>query len=76
VTQASTAIPLGLLPHGEAVQAAHEALSRLTLETIYRGWLRDQETKLLSTASCLNDQVPHVGETDLSAFVPFLFAAS
>jgi hypothetical protein len=76
VTQASTAIPLGLLPHGEAVVAAHEALSRLTLETIYRGWLRDQETALLSTASCLNDQVPHVGVTDLSAFVPFLFAAS
>src|SRR4029077_19451734 len=76
VTRASPATPLGLLPHGEGAAPAHQALSRLTLETIYRGWLRDEETKLLATASCLNDQVPDVGETDLSPFVPFLFAAS
>jgi hypothetical protein len=75
VTQASESVPLGLLPHAQAVDAARGSLSRLTLETIYRGWLRDQETKLLATASCLNDQVPRAIETDLSAFVPFLFAA-
>jgi hypothetical protein len=75
ITQASASMPLGLLPHGAASEAATEALSRLTRETIYRDWLRDEETRLLSTASCLNDQVPRAIETDLSAFVPFLFAA-
>jgi hypothetical protein len=75
VSQASPPLPLGLLPHAAAVAAARGALARLTVETIYRGWLRTQETQLLSSASCLNDQVPHLGETDLSAFVPFLYAA-
>src|SRR5262249_23139146 len=58
ITQASASRPLGLLPRGAASEAATEALSRLTRETIYRDWLRDEETRLLSTASCLNDQVP------------------
>jgi hypothetical protein len=75
VTPVGKPQPLGLLPHGQAVDTARQSLSRLARESIYRGWLRDAETKLLSTASCLNDQVPKPGETDLSAFVPFLFAA-
>ena len=77
VTPASPAIPLGLLPHGEAVEAAREALCRLTREPIYRGWLRDagdeapRRPPRASTTRCRTS-----GETDLSPFVPFLFAAS
>jgi hypothetical protein len=76
VTPSGTALPLGLLPRVRALAAARETLDRLTRETIYREWLRAKETELLKTASCLNDQVPAVGETDLSSFVPFLFPAA
>ena len=58
VSPAGAAIPLGLLPRAQAVLAARVALVRLARETIYRGWLRSEETKLLSSAQCLNDQVP------------------
>ena len=76
VTPSSTATPLGLLPPAEAAAAARQALDRLTRETIYRSWLRDQEKTLLGSASCLNDQVPTAEETDLSPFVPFLYPAA
>jgi hypothetical protein len=75
VTPFGSAMPLGLLPPGEAAAAARQSLDRLTRETIYRTWLRTHEQALLSTASCLNDQVPTAAETDLSSFVPFLFPA-
>jgi hypothetical protein len=73
VTPAGGALPLGLLPKEQAIEAAREALGRQARDDEYRAWLRAEETKLLSTASCLNDQVPTAEETDLSAFVPFLF---
>jgi hypothetical protein len=65
-------LPLGLLPRSEAVAAARTALGRLARESIYRNWLHSTETKLLASASCLNDQVPTAEATDLSPFVPFL----
>jgi hypothetical protein len=73
VTPAAAALPLGLLPRSRAIEAAREALSRQSRDAEYRTWLRAQETQLLSTASCLNDQVPAIEATDLSPFVPFLF---
>ena len=73
VTPNGQALPLGLLPKGQATGAAREALSRQERDAEYRSWLRDQEKHLLSSASCLNDQVPTVEPTDLSPFVPFLF---
>jgi hypothetical protein len=73
VTPVGQALPLGLLPKGQATEAAREALSRQERDAEYRTWLRDQEAKLLSSASCLNDQVPTIESTDLSPFVPFLF---
>lgn len=72
VTPLGAALPLGLLPHAQAVAAARTALEGLARDAIYRGWLQGKETQLLATASCLNDQVPTVEETDLSPFVPFL----
>jgi hypothetical protein len=72
-TPAGPALPLGLLPKGQARDAAREALSRQARDAEYRTWLRTQEKELLSTASCLNDQVPATEATDLSPFVPFLF---
>ena len=75
VTPGPAALPLGLLPRGEAVAAARQALGTFAREANYRGWLRGEETTLLATASCLNDQVPIAEETDLSPFVPFLFPA-
>jgi hypothetical protein len=73
VTPGGTALPLGLLPRGQATEAAREALSRQERDAEYRYWLRNHEQELLSSASCLNDQVPTIGATDLSPFVPFLF---
>jgi hypothetical protein len=73
VTPAGAALPLGLLPKGQATEAAREALSRQERDAEYRAWLRAQEQQLLSSASCLNDQVPTIETTDLSPFVPFLF---
>ena len=73
VTPSGPALPLGLIPRGQAVDAAREALSRQERDAEYRAWLRDQEKQLLSSASCLNDQVPAIESTDLSPFVPFLF---
>ncbi len=73
VTPSGQALPLGLLPRSRATAAAREALSRQERDAEYRSWLRDQEKHLLSSASCLNDQVPTVEPTDLSPFVPFLF---
>ncbi len=75
VTPSGDSVPLGLLPRGQAVAAARQALSLFDREAEYRQWLRGQETTLLATASCLNDQVPAAEETDLSPFVPFLFPA-
>jgi uncharacterized protein (DUF1778 family) len=75
VTPSGDSVPLGLLPRSQAVAAARQALSLFDREAEYRQWLRTQETTLLATASCLNDQVPAAEETDLSAFVPFLFPA-
>jgi hypothetical protein len=74
VTPATAAVPLGLLPTAEAATAARQALDRLARQTIYRGWLRSEETTLLATASCLDDQIPTAEATDLSPFVPFLFS--
>jgi hypothetical protein len=73
VTPSGDSVPLGLLPHGEAIAAARQALSLFDREAEYRQWLRSEETALLSTASCLNDQAPAPEETDLSPFVPFLY---
>ncbi|HEY4347424.1 MAG TPA: hypothetical protein VGM80_07530 [Gaiellaceae bacterium] len=73
VTPQTAATPLGLLPRAQAATAARQALDRIARDAIYRGWLRAHESEVLSTASCLNDQAPTVEETDLSAFVPFLF---
>jgi hypothetical protein len=73
VTPVGVATPLGLLPRGQAVTAAGEALGRLAREAEYRTWLRTREKELLATASCLNDQVPTSVATDLAPFVPFLF---
>ena len=73
VTPEGDAMPLGLEPKAEATAAAREALDRLARVAIYRSWLRVQETTLLATASCQNDQRPTIEEADLSPFVPFLF---
>jgi len=72
VTSIGPPVPLGLLPRDQAVAVARAVLERLARDAIYRSWLHDQESHLLATASCLNDQEPTVGATDLSQFVPFL----
>src|SRR5262249_1251728 len=73
VTPVGPALPPGPLPRGQAKEAAREALSRQARDAEYRAWLREKEKDLLSTASCLNDQVPSIASTDLSPLVPFLF---
>ncbi len=72
VTPESSVLPLGLLPHAKQVDAARTALTQLGRDASYRTWLLNQETALLGSASCQNDQVPTAIETDLSPFVSFL----
>ena len=61
VAPLGVSLPLGLLPRSQAIDAARATLGRLARESVYRSWLHATETKLLDSASCLNDQVPTAG---------------
>jgi hypothetical protein len=51
---------------------AKSSLQRLARGNVYGSWLEAQERKLLDGATCLHDDLPATGATDLSPFVPFL----
>jgi hypothetical protein len=72
VSPLGSAVPLALVPHVQAVEAARAVLERLARDAVYRSWLHDAEQKQLDAASCAGDQMPTPAATDLSAFVPFL----
>jgi hypothetical protein len=75
VTPLGSAMPLALLPASQAHAVALEALDRLERADLYGSWLANEEKVQLAGAICLGDNVPAPGETDLSAFAPFLAAA-
>jgi hypothetical protein len=66
------AVPLGLLPAATGRAVAQASLQRLARANVYASWLAAQERAQLAGATCLRDDLPATGATDLSPFVPFL----
>jgi hypothetical protein len=66
------AVPLGLLPAATGRAVAAASLQRLARANVYASWLATQERAQLAGATCLRDDLPATGATDLSPFVPFL----
>jgi hypothetical protein len=66
-------VPLGLLPAPTGRAVAQASLQRLAKANVYASWLATQERAQLAGATCLRDDLPATGATDLSPFVPFLF---
>jgi hypothetical protein len=66
------AVPLALLPAATGRAVAAASLQRLARANVYASWLATQERAQLAGATCLRDDLPATGATDLSAFVPFL----
>ena len=64
--------PLGLLSLDVAVAVARGNLDRLARADVYASWLVARERAQLDGATCLRDDVPTAGATDLAPFVPFL----
>jgi hypothetical protein len=65
-------VPLGLLPGDVGRAVAQASLQGLARADVYASWLAGQERRLLDGATCLRDDLPATGVTDLSPFVPFL----
>jgi hypothetical protein len=65
-------VPLGLLPEDVGRAVARASLERLARGDVYASWLAAQERALLDGATCLRDDLPETGATDLAPFVPFL----
>jgi hypothetical protein len=65
-------LPLSLLPANVAGAVARATLERLAHADVYARWLETQERAQLAGATCLRDDLPATGATDVSPFVPFL----
>lgn len=65
-------VPLGLLPTDVGRAVARGNLERLARADVYARWLGAQERAQLDGATCLRDDLPTTGATDLAPFVPFL----
>ena len=65
-------LPLGLLPADVGRAVARGNLERLARDDVYARWLGAQERAQLDGATCLRDDLPTTGATDLTPFVPFL----
>ncbi len=66
------AVPLGLLPAELGRAVARSSLQHLARGNVYASWLAVQERRQLDGATCLRDDLPATGVTDLTPFVPFL----
>jgi hypothetical protein len=66
------ALPLYALAPTSANAVARGVLGRFARDAVYDNWLAKQESKLLDDALCARDDLPAVGDVDLSALVPFL----
>jgi hypothetical protein len=66
------AVPLGLLAADVGRAVARGNLERLARADVYARWLAGRERAQLDGATCLRDDLPTTGATDLAPFVPFL----
>ena len=65
-------LPLGATPLGIARPSISAALAHDGQDDAYQNWLAQQETRTLSKALCLRDDLPAIGDVDLLAYAPFL----
>jgi hypothetical protein len=72
VTALGPTLPLAAFPLSLARPAIGAAVQQLARGDAYQAWLQDAETKLLSTTTCLADDVPQPLPVGLADFLPFL----
>ncbi len=65
-------LPLAAVPLSLAEPSISAALVHSAQEDAYQDWLIQQETRALGSAICLRDDLPVVGDVDLSTYAPFL----
>ncbi len=69
-------LPLGTLPLGNAREAIRAALMAQAREDRYPTWLADAQQAAFPEAICWRDQMPEMGEVDLTNYLPFLALTS
>ncbi len=69
-------LPLGTLPLSNAREAIRAALMAQAREDRYPTWLADAQQAAFPEAICWRDQMPEMGEVDLTNYLPFLALTS
>jgi hypothetical protein len=69
-------MPLGSVPIGDVSQAIRVALAAQAREDRYPTWLTAAQRAAFPIATCWRDQLPQVGEVDLTNYMPFLALTS
>ena len=72
----SAPIPLGSLPLGNVRHAIRAALIAHGREERFPGWLVGAQKAAFPEAICWRDQLPELGEVDLTNYLPFLALTS
>jgi hypothetical protein len=75
VTALGPTLPLAAFPLSVARPAIGAAVQQLARSDAYQAWLQDAETKLLSTTTCVADDVPQPLPVGLGDFLPLLRVA-
>jgi hypothetical protein len=69
-------LPLGSLPLGNVRQAIRAALVAQAQEGRFPSWLMAAQRSAFPEAICWRDQLPQLGEVDLTNYLPFLALTS
>jgi hypothetical protein len=69
-------VPLGSVPIGEVSQGIRAALAGQAREDRYPTWLTAAQRAAFPQAICWRDQLPELGEVDLTNYMPFLALTS
>lgn len=65
-------VPLGSLPLATVQPAIRDALVAYARADAIEGWSTTRQTAALADATCLRDDLPHVGSVDLTQYLPYL----
>lgn len=69
-------MPLGSLPLGNVQNAIRAALIAHAREARFPTWLTEAQRAAFPEATCWRDQLPELGEVDLTNYLPFLALTS
>ena len=69
-------LPLGSLPLGNVRQSIRAALIAQKREEYFPSWLTSAQKAAFPEAICWRDQLPELGEVDLTNYLPFLALTS